>query len=127
MDNLLTFLKIISDETRLRIIMLLNKKELCVCEICDILNLSQPKVSRHLTKLRDTGFVKNDREGQWIFYCLNMEDELMKDIVKKIEENIDSFSALKNDKLMLAKKQQKGIMCERQAEKKRNVEAFKKL
>lgn len=124
MDNLLTFFKIISDETRLRIIMLLNEKELCVCEICDILKLSQPKVSRHLTKLRDTGFVKNDREGQWIFYCLNIENNLLKDIVNKIEENINSFDALKKDRLMLFKKQQKGKMCDRETAKKRNTEAL---
>jgi ArsR family transcriptional regulator len=45
------FFKVLSDETRLRILILLDRRELCVCEICQILDLSQPKVSRHLAKI----------------------------------------------------------------------------
>ncbi len=87
----------LSDETRLRIIMLLWQKPLCVCELCYILKLSQPKVSRHLAKLRDIGIVKDDRQSQWIFYYLNMEDETMQDMVNKIGEHINDYDILKKD------------------------------
>ncbi|WP_180964004.1 ArsR/SmtB family transcription factor [Haloimpatiens massiliensis] len=97
MNNLIDFFKMLSDETRLRIIMLLWQKPLCVCELCYILKLSQPKVSRHLAKLRDIGIVKDDRQSQWIFYYLNIQDETMKDIVHKIGKHIDDYDILKKD------------------------------
>ncbi|MFU0832798.1 MAG: hypothetical protein ACFWUC_07655 [Oscillospiraceae bacterium] len=61
MSYLTEFFKRASDETRLRIMVLLAQKELAVCEICGILKLSQPKVSKHLAKLRDMGFVTDSR------------------------------------------------------------------
>jgi ArsR family transcriptional regulator len=62
--------KAISNETRLAIMVLLSQKELCVCQIEKILNLSQAKVSRHLTVLKHTGLVSDRREGLWIYYSI---------------------------------------------------------
>ena len=69
--DLADLLKALSDETRLRIYSLLAKAELCVCEIEDILNLSQSLVSNHLAVLRRAGLVKARRDAEdarWIFY-----------------------------------------------------------
>lgn len=64
--------KILSDETRLAIIMLLRESgELCVCDICGVTSESQPKVSRHMAILRDSGLVLDRREGKWIHYRLS--------------------------------------------------------
>src|SRR3989339_528379 len=62
----------LSDETRLLIIQLLARGERCVCEIYSALKLSQPKVSRHLAYLRETGLVKNKKVGLWQYYSLNL-------------------------------------------------------
>ncbi len=60
--------KILSDETRLAIVMLLRETgELCVCDICAATSESQPKISRHMAILRDAG----RREGKWIHYRLS--------------------------------------------------------
>jgi len=59
-----------SDRTRLRILHLLLPGELCVCHIVDVLDLSQPKVSRHLAYLRRTGLVLARKEGLWSYYRL---------------------------------------------------------
>ncbi|MGN6368391.1 MAG: ArsR/SmtB family transcription factor [Phycisphaerae bacterium] len=59
-----------SDRTRLRILHLLVGGELCVCEIVEVLGLSQPKVSRHLAYLRRAGLVMARREGLWMHYRL---------------------------------------------------------
>lgn len=96
MERLMEFFKILSDETRLRTMMLLNSSKLCVCEICEILDISQPKISRHLAKLRDMGFVVDERQGQWIFYELNLGDD-MKNILDDISNNIDKYPVIKND------------------------------
>jgi ArsR family transcriptional regulator len=66
------FFKIMSDLTRLRILMLLTREgELCVCELTHALGESQPKISRHLALLREAGVVLDSRRGQWIYYRLN--------------------------------------------------------
>ena len=62
--------KALSDETRLRIIVLLTQRELCVCQIEEALDLSQVKVSRHLTVLRYSGLVENRQDGIWVYYSL---------------------------------------------------------
>jgi len=97
MERLMEFFKLLSDETRFRTMMLLNNKKLCVCEICEILNISQPKISRHLAKLRDMGFVIDERKGQWIFYELNLDDDAMKNILNDIDNNIDKYPIIKED------------------------------
>ncbi len=63
--------QLLSDSTRLRCLLLMQAEgELCVCELTHALNLSQPKVSRHLAMLRDAGVVRDRRQGQWIYYRL---------------------------------------------------------
>lgn len=61
--------KCLGDETRLMLTLLvLREQELCVCEMTHALELSQPKVSRHLAQLRQCGLLEDRREGQWVYY-----------------------------------------------------------
>lgn len=59
-----------SDSTRLRILNLLKPGELCVCELVRVLDLPQPKVSRHLAYLRKAGLVSGRKDGLWMYYTL---------------------------------------------------------
>lgn len=97
MNKLTDFFKLLSDETRLRILVLLYHKKFCVCELCGIMNESQPKISKHLGKLRDMGFVKDDRQEQFIYYGLSINDDLYMNILKEIVQNVDSYSIIKED------------------------------
>lgn len=66
------FFKCLGDETRLRCVMLLQARDaLCVCDIAEALQSSQPKISRHLAQLRACALVSDHREGQWVFYRLH--------------------------------------------------------
>lgn len=68
------FLKAIAESTRLRIVLLLQHYgELCVCDLQAVLELSQPKISRHLKTLRDEGLVQGRREGLWVHYSLHQQ------------------------------------------------------
>jgi ArsR family transcriptional regulator len=58
----------LADRTRLRLLNLMNGKEVCVCYFVEILGLSQPKISRHLAYLRRAGIVAARREGKWMHY-----------------------------------------------------------
>jgi ArsR family transcriptional regulator, arsenate/arsenite/antimonite-responsive transcriptional repressor len=97
MTNLNTFFKVMSDETRLRIIALLAEEDLCVCEICGILELSQPKVSKHLSKLRDLGYVLDKRKEKFIFYSLTFEDDTMQKMIALIVSKKNEYPQLKMD------------------------------
>ena len=70
--NPVQFYKCLSDETRLRCLMLVEHEgELCVCELTEALQEIQPKVSRHLAQLRQCKLLLDRRQGQWIFYRIN--------------------------------------------------------
>lgn len=97
MYKLTDVFKVLSDETRLRILTLLYNRELCVCQLQGILEEeSQPKVSKHLAKLRDMGFVKDERKEKFIYYYLN-DNEMLKDILKSIIENSNEYEVIKED------------------------------
>ncbi len=66
-------LKALADNNRLRMMNLLSRGELCVCEIEEILELSQTNVSRHLNKLTNAGLLDSRKEAQWVFYRINNE------------------------------------------------------
>ena len=74
MTQLEGILKALGEDTRLRIMRLLSLQELAVTELVDTLGLPQSRVSRHLAILRQTGLVKDRREGNWIYYHLVLED-----------------------------------------------------
>lgn len=68
------FFKCLSDPTRLDILkIVLAQGNVCVCEITEALNLSQPKISRHLALLRNLSILLDQRKGQWVYYRLNPE------------------------------------------------------
>ena len=72
MINQTDFFKCLSDSTRLDILLLvIAKNNVCVCEITEQLDLSQPKISRHLALLRNLAILLDQRKGQWVYYRLN--------------------------------------------------------
>jgi len=75
-DSVIVF-KAMADETRLRIVNLLVRGELCVCEIMKVLDIGQSKASRHLGVLRHAGLVSHRREGLWMYYSLAEPDGAM--------------------------------------------------
>ncbi|HHX50263.1 MAG TPA: metalloregulator ArsR/SmtB family transcription factor [Clostridia bacterium] len=67
------YFKALSDENRFYIVQrLLEEGELCVCEIMEFLELSQPTISHHLSLLKNAGIIKDRREGKWIYYSLDL-------------------------------------------------------
>lgn len=68
----LQLFKSLSDETRLGIVLLLREMgELCVCDLCTALEQSQPKISRHLAMLRESGLLLDRKQGKWVHYRLS--------------------------------------------------------
>ncbi|MDX1766457.1 metalloregulator ArsR/SmtB family transcription factor [Arenibacter sp. NBRC 103722] len=79
-------LALAGSEVRLRILFLLNiEKELCPCDIADILKMSVPAVSQHIRKMKDAGIITSRREGQTLYYSLvKSEDNVLNGIFNSI-------------------------------------------
>jgi len=94
--NPVIFYKAMADDTRLKSLLLISHyQELCVCELMAALELSQPKVSRHLAQLKNAGILSDRRQGQWIFYQLKPELVVWANttIVQTLANNPDYINA----------------------------------
>lgn len=91
--ELIAIFKALSDETRMRIIKLLEQGELCVCDIAAVLQTSQPKISFHLSTLKETGFIKDRREGKWIHYSLADSDMFRRFLMLSVFEKMNAEMA----------------------------------
>ena len=104
MNQLINLFKLLSDESRLRIIMMLYHQELCVCQLTGILDLSQPTISKNLSKLRDLNLVKDTRKEKFVFYSLNLDNKVFIKLLDDIAENIELYPQLVLDKSRLSDK-----------------------
>jgi ArsR family transcriptional regulator len=68
MKDIVKIFKALADPTRLRITLLLVRRELCVCELMYVLDMEQSRVSHHMRVLREAGLAEDVREGRWIIY-----------------------------------------------------------
>ena len=71
MENIAQVFQSLEEEVRLRIMaLLLEEQELCVCDLVAVLQLPQSTVSRHLSHLKNAGWLRDRREGVWIYYTI---------------------------------------------------------
>lgn len=97
MNTIIDLFKALSDETRLRIINLIYKQDLCVCELVEILDLSQPKISKHIAKLRQIGLVNTERKEQYIYYSFNHSNKIFVRIIQETLKSINVIEILNED------------------------------
>lgn len=70
-----TIYKALSEEIRVRIMILLTAGELCVCDLTEVISLPQPTISRHMSKLKAAGLVEDRRNSRWVFYSLQPQQD----------------------------------------------------
>ena len=98
-SELAELLKLLADKTRLMILGMLKEKEMCVCDIVEVLDLTQPNVSQHLRKLKAGGLVKEDRRSQWVYYSLNIDDRpYLLDLFDQFPSLKEKFAQLHSDR-----------------------------
>jgi ArsR family transcriptional regulator len=100
MNDLLTIFKALSDETRMRILKLLEQGELCVCDIVASLDMIQPKISFHLGVLKEAGLIKDRKQGKWIHYTLDDSEIFTRFLILSVLEKI-SEGVMQEDKKRL--------------------------
>lgn len=84
LSKILPCFRALSDPIRLNVVKLLQDQEMCVCDICDVLQIKQPKLSFHLKALRESGLLNTRQQGRWVYYSINPSQfELVVDYLTK--------------------------------------------
>jgi ArsR family transcriptional regulator, arsenate/arsenite/antimonite-responsive transcriptional repressor len=121
MQEFTKLFKALSDETRLRMLNILVQKECCVCEVMQLLNISQSRASRNLNILADAGFLKSHHEGVWVHYALNddLSSNFALSLAKMTGEISNSSPLFRKDKARLKKVIRMGNGCAEKPRKQR--------
>lgn len=102
MQEVLSIFKALSDDTRLRILKLLEHGELCVCDIVAALGLVQPKVSFHVNVLKEAGLIRDRKQGRWTHYRLDDSDIFRRFLLLSVFEGISGESVAEDGKRLAA-------------------------
>lgn len=98
MKDYLRLFKLLSDESRLRTLLLLAHRELCVCQLMGVLGIPQPLVSRNLALLREAGLLDERREGKLVFYSAGKKAPRgARTIIDKLREQLSGDETLTDD------------------------------
>lgn len=92
MRNVTKIFKALSDRNRVRILKMLEIRPLCVCEMTVVLKISTSTVSKHLSLLREAGFIEDQKDGKWVEYKLKRNSDNA-----QVKELLSSLSKLLND------------------------------
>jgi ArsR family transcriptional regulator, arsenate/arsenite/antimonite-responsive transcriptional repressor len=91
--------KALSDPNRIRIVKMLSERELCMCEIREMLNLSNSTVSQHLTVLRDAKLLLDSKDGKWVNFQINdkSEQKFIRSIITLIKNSFEDDDSIQED------------------------------
>ena len=97
MRDVALFYAALADETRLRLLCLMQRGEICVCHLQGVLKTNQPKISRHLAYLRKVGLVETRRDGKWMHYRLKKLDADLGEILSQTLARLKLEPQIKRD------------------------------
>ena len=120
--DLIEIVKALGDENRIRILNLLMRQELCVCEIETLLDMTQSNASRHLNKLKTSGIITSEKKSQWVYYSVDnnfieKNNLLYKFLKSKMDENTQWIKDMER----LKKYKNSNFTCEQLRENKSQV------
>ena len=100
MRDLAKTFQALSDTNRIRILKMLEVRPLCVCEITEILKLANSTVSKHLSLLRESGFIIDEKEGRWVNYRLidGAENEYVTSLLPLLTSWLPENDLIKKDR-----------------------------
>lgn len=104
-------LKVLSDENRLRILFMLREKNLCACEMLELLSISGATLSSHLKIMKLSGIISQKKDGRWIEYSL--VDKITQRFLDFIEANTDNKSSIRDDKRKIKNLNKRELICKK--------------
>jgi ArsR family transcriptional regulator len=110
----LNIFRALSDETRLRILKLLEEGELCICKIMEVMDMKQSRISRHLGILKNAGLVTDRRDGKWVHYSLTPKPENLccEEMIPLLEKCLKDHEVVMKDQKQLKRlleREKKGL------------------
>jgi ArsR family transcriptional regulator len=113
MSEIVKAYKVLSDESRLRVLNLLMERKCCVCEVMQALEISQSKTSRILSALYDVGFLKLRKDGLWSLYSIDWDgmNANLKDILNAAGRAFKDNKQMAIDRKRLMKAERVGLGC----------------
>lgn len=97
MDEIEKILKILADKNRLRILMLLLERKMCVCELSHIIGISGPSISRHIKKIMDEEIICGEKDGLWTNYYI-CNNDLFNSLFAQVAEALKYDEQILDDK-----------------------------
>ena len=102
MKHTLNVLKVLGEETRLRIFMALVDHELCVCQIVTMLGLAASTTSKHLALMYQAGIIDQRKDGRWAYYRIASDWKVKNKLHKWLLEELTSSNKVREDRIKLA-------------------------
>ena len=110
MKDLEKKLKALADDKRLRILKMLEKQKMCVCELASVLGITQPSVSRHLRKLKKAGLIESEHNGFWTDYYIVCNGKYADILIRHLGSWCNNDAIIRED-LKKAKKTDRQKLC----------------
>src|SRR5271157_4445509 len=105
MKDLVQTAKAFADPSRVRILGALLRQELCVCELCDALAMTQSTLSTHLQVIRKAGLVSARKQGKWMYYAIAPQaGRLVRTLFQSFADSLKADAALREDKMKLSRR-----------------------
>jgi len=113
MRNFIRSVKVLSDETRVRILNLILQRECCVCEVIEVLDISQTRASRNLGMLYDAGFLKHRKDGLWSHYSIDAEgmEQYHLELIEAVKTALKGNQTIEQDLTRLKQLETKAVRC----------------
>ena len=114
-NDLVAVAKAFADPTRVRVLAAVRNRELCVCELCDALNVTQSTLSTHLQVIRDASLVNTRKQGKWVYYSVNPKaEQLLESVFGFFAPSLKADATIRQDARNLArrlKERRDGVCC----------------
>jgi ArsR family transcriptional regulator len=92
--------KALSDENRLRILLMLRQRPLCVCEMHEALNIALSTLSAHLRLMKNTGLIVDEKDGRWVIYSLS-DNAYLNDMLGTLELQLTHDPTIRRDRTII--------------------------
>jgi ArsR family transcriptional regulator len=102
MKHYLNIFKALGDENRVRIVLMLMMRPLCVCEITEVLNIALSTISAHLKLLKNAGVIEDEKDGRWVIYRLAKDNEFFNDLLHLLEERLQNDEKVIRDRKIIS-------------------------
>lgn len=103
-DYLISVFKALSDPNRLRALMVLQDRELCVCQIVEMLGFAPSTVSKHMSILKNAGLVKTEKKGRWVHYRkADTGNPVIENLLHSLPELLGQENQIQDDEVALSR------------------------